>query len=76
VTVHADSRSSANYTIATDTTDSGGTRVTSAAYTHDGSLGGVTGIAAVASPAETAKSGYIGQLYEVTGLTLTSASPT
>jgi hypothetical protein len=46
-------RGSANYTIATDTTDAGGTRATSTSYTHDGSAGLIAGLATVASPAET-----------------------
>ena len=72
--VQAGPRSSASgdYIIATDTADSGGSRSTSVAYTHDGSLGGVTGISTVPTPAETAKHGYLGQLYEVTGLTVTA----
>ena len=72
VSVHADPRSSANYTLVTDTADAGGTRAASAAYTHDGSLGGVAGISTVTTPAETAKHGYLGQLYEVTCLALSS----
>lgn len=72
--VHASPRSSANYSIATETADSGGTRATSASYTHDGSLGGVVGVSTVTTPAETAKHGYLGQLYEVTGLVV-SATP-
>ena len=31
------------------------------------------GLSTAASPAETAKHGYVGQLYDVTGLTLTAA---
>ena len=72
---HAGPRTSASYTIATDTADAGGRRATSASYTNDGSAGGVVGISTVAAPAETARHGYIGQLYEVTGLVL-SATPT
>jgi hypothetical protein len=67
-------RSSASYTIATDTADAGGKRATSAAYTNDGSAGGIAGLSTVAAPAETAKHGYLGQLYDVTGLTLTAVS--
>ena len=67
-------RTSANYTILTDIADSGGTRTTSANYTNDGSAGAVVGLSTVASPAEVAKNGYIGQLYDVTGLTLNAAS--
>lgn len=68
-------RTSANYTITTDTAGSGGNRATSAACTNDGSAGGVVGISTVASPAETVKSGFIGQLYEVDHLHINSAPP-
>lgn len=73
-TAHAGPRTSANYSVATDSVDAGGSRTTSTAYTNDGSLGGITGIS-TAAPAETARHGYIGQLYEVTGLAL-AATPT
>ncbi len=69
-------RTSANYSILTDTAGSGGRRTTSASYTSQGSAGGVVGISTVASPVETAKHGYLGQITEVTGLTLTSAALT
>ena len=72
---HADLRTSSSYTVAADTTDAGGQRTSSSAYTNHGSIGGIAGISPVASPAEIAKHGYIGQLYEVTGLQI-SASPT
>ena len=72
---HAGSRTSANYTIATETIDGGGRRSTSANFTNDGSVGLIAGVSSVAAPAETAKHGYNGQLYEVTGLLL-SATPT
>lgn len=71
---YAGPRTSANYAVLADTADTGGRRTTSASYTNDGSLGGVAGLATVAAPAATAKSGYIGQLFEVTGLTLTAAA--
>jgi hypothetical protein len=45
------------------------------AYTHDGSLGGITGISTVATPAQTSKAGYLGQITEVTALQL-AATPT
>ena len=73
---HAGPRSSTNYTILTDTADSGGTRATSASFTNDGSAGGVAGLSTVAAPAETAKAGYVGQLYDITGLVVNAASPT
>ena len=72
--IHAGPRSSASYSVATDIADRGGQRTTSASYTSDGSAGAVAGISTVAAPSETTKSGYIGQLYDVTGLTLTAAS--
>lgn len=75
-TAHAGPRTSTNYSITIDTVDGGGQRATSSSslYTNDGSAGSVVGISSVASPAETAKDGYIGQLYEVAGLVV-SASP-
>ncbi len=73
---HAGPRTSASYTIATETADAGGRRSTSASYKNDSSTGGVTGISTIASPAETAKQGYIGQLYDVTGLVVNSAALT
>jgi hypothetical protein len=67
-------RTSANYSIPADTADGGGKRATSANYTNDGSTGGVPGISTTAASAQTAKQGYLGQLYDITGLTLNSAS--
>lgn len=75
-TAHAGPRTSANYTVATDSVDAGGARATSANYTNDGSVGGIVGVSTVASPAETAKHGYIGQLTEVTALQLAAAPTT
>lgn len=74
VTAQGAPRSSANYSIATETTDSGGQRTASAHYSNDGSAGGIAGISTVSSPVEIAKAGYIGQLYDVTGLAI-NASP-
>ena len=71
--VLAGSRSGGDYT-ANDTIDSGGQRIAGANYTIDGSVGGIGGISSNASPLETAKHGYIGQLTEVTNL-LVIASP-
>ena len=71
-TALAQSRGSAACSLAAETADRGGARSASAAYTNDGSAGGITGISSVAAPAETARHGYIGQLYEVTALQLTA----
>lgn len=73
--LHAGPRASTNYSVATEAADAGGRRATSASYTNDGSAGGVVGISTVAAPAETAKYGYLGQLYEVTAVQL-AATPT
>ena len=72
----AGQRTSASYTVATDTTDAGGRRANSAAYANDGSVGLVGGLSTVALPAGTAKHGYVGQLYDVTGLVLSATPPT
>ena len=69
-------RSSSDYSIPAETTDGGGTRTASASYTNDSSIGGVAGLSTVAEPAETAKVGYIGQLYEVAALQLAAAPAT
>jgi len=68
-------RSSGSYSIASDSINTGGARASSAAYSNTGSITDVTGISSAATPAETAKHGFIGQQYEVTGLQLTSTAP-
>lgn len=72
---HAGPRTSTDYLVPAESVDGGGQRATSAAYTNDGSLGGIVGISTVASPAQIAKHGYLGQLTEVTALQL-AATPT
>jgi hypothetical protein len=69
----AGSRSGGNAAV-NDTTDSGGQHATSANYTMDGSLGGIGGVSTAGAPPETLKAGYIGQLTEVTNVTVI-ASP-
>ncbi|HCN27959.1 MAG TPA: hypothetical protein DIT64_04075 [Verrucomicrobiales bacterium] len=71
---HAGPRTGANYSITTDTTDSGGGRTTGGGVVNDGSLGGIGGISSAG--AAVAKDGYAGQLYDVTGLTLTAGAAT
>lgn len=70
----ASSRSSASYSVPADTIEAGGRRVTSAAYTMDGSVGGIGGTGTAAGPATIAKHSYIGQLYDTTNVIL-SANP-
>ncbi|MBK8035804.1 MAG: hypothetical protein IPK22_01510 [Verrucomicrobiaceae bacterium] len=72
--LHAGPRTSASYTVTTDTTDHGGKRTSSASYTNDASAGGVVGI--TTSVNDTNKQGYIGQLTEVTALQLAAAPTT
>jgi hypothetical protein len=74
VTAIAGQRTSVNYSITAETGDVGGRRAASANYTNDGSAATVAGISTVAAPLETAKHGYMGQLYEVTGLALNAAT--
>lgn len=68
----AGSRASGSYSIPADIADAGGHRATSTSYANDGSAAVVTGVSTVASPAETVKHGYIGQLSE--GVTLVSVA--
>jgi len=60
--------------IVSSSLDGGGLRATNANYTMDGSLGGIGGVSSNVSPPEIMKSGYIGQLTEVTNLNV-NASP-
>lgn len=75
-TLQAGSSSSAHYNISAETIDAGGTRTSSAHYTIDGCTGGEGGISSAATPEETLKFGYIGQLYDVTALQLAAAPAT
>jgi hypothetical protein len=68
-------RTSANYSLQSDTVDLGGRRATSASYTHNASVGGIAGISTNAAPAEIAQHGYLAQLYVVTGLAVNAAAP-
>lgn len=69
---HAGPRTGGIYSVATDIADNGGQPVSSAVYTMDGSIGTVAGISSVDSPAEIAKAGYIGQLYNVVALEISA----
>jgi len=69
----AASRTSASYSIVTENASAGGGRATSANYTSDGSAGGVVGVSTAASPSQTVKNGYIGQLYEVSAVQIAAA---
>ena len=75
-TVHAGPRASTNFSIPAESIDPAGARTQSASYRNDSSVGGVTGISSVASPAETAKHGYVGQLYDIVGVSITAPPST
>lgn len=72
----AQTRTSANYSITTETADDGGGTVSSATYSMNGSVGAIFGIPTAGSSEETAKAGYIGQLYDVTALEITAPAAT
>ncbi len=74
--LHAGPRTSTNYSITTDSNDGGGKRNASVSYSNDGSVGGVTGLANAVAPAQTVKSGYLGQIYEVTAVQVTAMPAT
>jgi len=66
--LHAGPQTSASYSVITSSYDGGGLRAASVNYRNDGSVGGVAGLSAAAAPQETAKIGYLGQIYEVTAV--------
>ncbi|HXF09266.1 MAG TPA: hypothetical protein VN625_00680 [Desulfuromonadaceae bacterium] len=72
-TAQAGPRSGGNYSVATDVLDAGGRKSTSANYSNNGGIGSI-GAIATGSPSETSRGGYIGQLYDITGLTLGAAT--
>ena len=72
---YAGSRASADYSIPTDTIDAGGVNAQSANYSLRGSAAGEfgTGANALATTADYAnKSGFVGNLYEIVGLSITA----
>lgn len=66
--LHAEPRTSANYTIPADTLDSGGGNAASASYSDSASTGTIAGISTVATPAHLLKAGFFARLYDATGL--------
>ena len=71
----AGERTSANYSITADTADAGGRGAASPNYSIHGSASLIAGVSTIAAPAGTAKAGYIGQLYDVSSLSVNSATP-
>ena len=58
-------RTSETYRVTTEIADSGGQRVSSATTVIDGSLGAFIGISSNGAGTQSAKQGYIGQLYDL-----------
>jgi hypothetical protein len=71
----AATRTSASYSLTTETTDFGGRRATSHSYQEDGSSNLTGGRSTVANPVEFARTSYAGQLYEVKSLIATASAP-
>jgi hypothetical protein len=72
----ATSRTSANYTVVSDIVDAGGLRATSANYINAGSANPLAGISTNAAPAETAKHGYLAQLFDVSDVIVNATAST
>jgi len=62
----------ATYSQQAITVDAGGAHAASASYSEQSSIGGISGITAVAAEGALAKAGYLGQIYDVSGIALTS----
>jgi hypothetical protein len=76
--VHA-ARTSASYSIPADSIDIGGAQVQSASYSVKGSAAGEFGAglnALLTSATYTGKGGYVGELYDIVGLAITSPPST
>ncbi len=67
-------QSSANYKLAVNSLDGGGLHANSASYSNDGSVSGFGGLVTASAPQESDRTGYVGQLYEVTSFTLSAPS--
>jgi hypothetical protein len=76
--LEAQTQSSANYSIVTETLDGGGASASVGLYSNSGSVSPIAGTSSVATGGASANygyvDGYIGQLYNVTGLTVTGPS--
>lgn len=60
--LHADTRTSATYSVSPETVDSGGQRAASVSYSNMGSVGLVAGLSTADVPPTTVASGYLAQL--------------
>ena len=64
----------ATYSQQATTVDTGGAHGASASYSQQSCIGGISGITAVAAEGALAKAGYLGQIYDVSGIALTTTS--
>ena len=64
-------RGSANYLVPAESVDAGGIHTASASYVIDASIGGIGGVGTAAAPGVLAKHSYVGQLFQVIGLSVT-----
>jgi hypothetical protein len=62
----------ATYSQQAITVDAGGGHGASASYSQQSCIGGISGITEVAAEGALAKAGYLGQIYDVSGIALTS----
>ena len=72
---HADQRASALYAIQTEAFSGGSRRSQSTTYGNLGTLAPFVGTAQASTPETAVRHGFMGQLYEVSALQLTAASP-
>jgi hypothetical protein len=62
------------YTQQATTVNAGGAHGASASYSQESCIGGISGITAVAAGGALTKAGYLGQIYDVSGIALTTTS--
>lgn len=72
----AGSGAAQTYSGTASTLDAAGSRITSASYSADGSLGGITGVSTSTAPARAIKQGFVAQLTDVSALTISAAAST
>ncbi|MCX6855529.1 MAG: hypothetical protein NTV80_11570 [Verrucomicrobia bacterium] len=64
------------YSSTASTLDAAGSHTSSASYSADGSLGGITGISTSTTPARTIKQGFIGQLIDLSAISISASQLT
>ena len=72
--LNAHMAAAATYTQQATTVDAGGAHGASASYSQESSIGGISGITEIAAEGALTKAGYFGQIYDVSGIALTTTS--